>query len=90
MEGSVIALLCRTSDRDARAVEGAAALAEELAARLGSEARMVGSPDEPRDGTWQEDLRDSRGCLLEAGGQLDDALAEGRYPIITAGDCSVS
>jgi arginase family enzyme len=90
VEGSVIALLCRTSDRDARAVEGAAALAEELAARLGSEARMVGSPDEPRDGTWQEDLRDSRGCLLEAGGQLDDALAEGRYPIITAGDCSVS
>ena len=90
MEGSVIALLCRTSDRDARAAEGARALAEALAERSGTEARMVGSPEEPRDGTWEEDLRDSRGCLLEAGGQVQDALAEGRYPIITAGDCSVS
>jgi arginase len=90
VEGSVIALLCRTSDRDGRAAEGAAALARELAARTGSEPRMIGSPEEPRDGTWEEDLRDSRGCLLEAGGQLDDALAEGRYPVITAGDCSVS
>jgi arginase family enzyme len=90
VEGSVIALTCRTSDRDARAAQGAAALAEALAERLGCEARIVGSPGEPRDGTWQEDLRDSRGCLLEAGGQLEDALAEGRYPVITAGDCSVS
>jgi arginase family enzyme len=90
MEGTVTALLCRTSDRDARAAEGAEALARELAARLGTEARIVGSPEEPRDGRYDEDLRDSRGCLLEAGGQLDDALVDGRYPILLAGDCSVS
>lgn len=89
MEGSVIGLLCRTADRDARGAAGAEALARELAARAGTEARMVGSPERPRDGTWEEDLRDSRGCLLEAGGQLDDALEAGRYPVITAGDCSV-
>ena len=45
MEGAVIALVCRTSDRDARGAEGARALATELAARLGSEARVV-APEE--------------------------------------------
>jgi arginase len=89
VEGAVIALVCRTSDRDARAAEGARALAGELAARLGTEARVVGSPGEPRESHWDEDLRDSRGCLLEAGGQLEDALTGGRFPILTASDCSI-
>jgi arginase family enzyme len=89
VEGAVIGLLCRTSDRDARGARGAEALATELAARLGGEARMIGSPGEPRDSTWEEDLRDSRGCLLEAGGQLEDALTGGRYPVLTASDCSI-
>ena len=89
MEGAVIALLCRTSDRDARGARGAEALAFELATRLGGEARMIGSPGEPRDSTWQEDLRDSHGCLLEAGGQLDDAMTGGRYPVLTSSDCSI-
>jgi arginase len=89
VEGAVIALLCRTSDRDARGAQGAEALAFELAARLGSEARTIGSPGEPRESTWEEDLRESRGCLLEAGGQLDDAMTEGRYPVLTASDCSI-
>ena len=89
MEGAVIALLCRTSDRDARGAQGAAALAGELAARLGAEAREIGSPGEPRDGGYQDDLRAAHGCLLEAGGQLDDALAAGRYPLLTASDCSI-
>jgi arginase len=89
VEGAVIALLCRTSDRDPRGALGAQALATELAARLGAEARMIGTPGDPREGGWEEDLRDSRGCLLEAGGQLDDALDAGRYPILTASDCSI-
>jgi arginase len=89
VEGAVIALLCRTSDRDARGPQGAQALATELAARLGIEARMVGSPGEGRDSSWDDDLRDSRGCLLEAGGQLEDALDGGRFPVLTASDCSI-
>jgi arginase len=89
VEGAVVALLCRTSDRDARGAQGAEALASALAARLGGDARMIGSPGEPRDSSWEEDLRDSRGCLLEAGGQLDDAMSGGRYPILTASDCSI-
>jgi arginase len=89
VEGAVVALLCRTSDRDARGAQGAEALAFELAARLGREARMIGSPEEPRESGFQDDLRDSRGCLLEAGGQLEDAMTGGRYPILTASDCSI-
>ena len=89
MEGAVIALACRTSDRDARGSEGAVALAAELAARLATQARTIGSPGEARTGGWEDDLRDSRGCLLEAGGQLEDALSDGRYPVLTASDCSI-
>ena len=89
MEAAVIALVCRTSDRDARGAEGARALATELAARIGTEARIVGSPGQARSARWDDDLRDSHGCLLEAGGQLDDALSGGRFPILTASDCSI-
>lgn len=78
------ALLCRTSDRTAEGSLGAVG----LSALTG--ARQVGSPAVPRAGTWEEDLRDSRGCLLEAGGQIDDALAAGRIPLLFAGDCSIA
>ena len=80
---------CRTSDRTSAAGEGAEALAAALEERLGIAGRRVGSPQAPRIGDWQEDLLDSRGCLLEAGGQVDDALAAGRFPILLAGDCSI-
>jgi arginase len=89
VEGAVIALVCRTSDRDARGAQGAQALADEIAGRIGAQARTIGTPGEPRDGRYDDDLRDSRGCLLEAGGQLEDALTGGRYPILTSSDCSI-
>jgi arginase family enzyme len=89
VEGAVIGLLCRTSDRDARGAQGAEALAFELATRLGSEARAIGSPGEPKETAFDDDLRESRGCLLEAGGQLEDAMNGGRYPVLTASDCSI-
>jgi arginase family enzyme len=84
VDRQVIGMLCRTSERGRAGAEGT----RELAALLG--ARIIGSPGEPRDGTWQEDLRDARGCLLEAGGQIDDALEAGRVPILLAGECSVA
>ncbi|MEA2256840.1 MAG: arginase [Solirubrobacteraceae bacterium] len=89
MEGAVIALLCRTSDRLAATAEGARALAEALAERAGVEARMVGTPGEPAESRFDDDLRHAHGCLLEAGGQLEDALAGGRFPVLTASDCSI-
>ena len=39
---------------------------------------------------FEDDLRDSRGCLLEAGGQVDDALEAGRVPVLLAGECSIA
>jgi len=62
---------------------GAAALGE----RLG--ARAVGSVGQARDTPFARDLEESRGCLLEAGGQVDDALEAGKVPILLAGSCSI-
>ena len=89
MERSLIALLCRTSDRTPGAARGAEALARLVAANTGSKARMIGSFGDagPRD--FRDDLRDSRGCILEAGGQVEDALVDGRVPILFASDCSI-
>jgi arginase len=88
-EPAVVALLCRTSDRVPGGACGAQALATTVAAQLGTTARLVGSPGGTRESSWEDDLRDSRGCLLEAGGQLEDALAAGRFPVLLASDCSI-
>jgi len=89
-EPQIVALLCRTSDREASAADASAALARELGERAGFEARLIGSAQDVRDGLWEEDLRDGRGCLLEAGGQLEDALNADRRPILVAADCSIA
>jgi arginase family enzyme len=87
---SVIGLLCRTADRSAGLARGVQALAPLIAEQAGTTARMIGTPAEPRTQDWDADLRDSRGCLLEAGGQVDDALVAGRFPVLVAGDCSIA
>jgi arginase family enzyme len=76
-------MLCRTSERVEHATRA-------LAESLPGEVRFVGSEEPPREATWEDDLRDSRGCLLEAGGQVDDALAAGAFPLLAAGNCSVA
>jgi arginase len=87
---SVVGLLCRTSDRTPGHARGVQALAPLLAEQGGGEARMIGSPGEPAERDWSEDLEGSRGCLLEAGGQVDDALEAGRFPVLVGGDCSIA
>jgi arginase len=87
---SLVALVCRTSARTPGGVRGAQTIAPLIGKRLGVEPRTIGSAAEPRDMRFDEDLRESRGCLLEAGGQVDDALEDGRVPVITAADCSIS
>jgi arginase family enzyme len=82
---SVTVLRCRTSDRTAGGARGA----EALGRALDPEARLVGTPGEPRIGHWSHDLRDSHGCLLEAGGQVEDMLAAGAFPLLTSSDCSI-
>jgi arginase len=89
VEGAVSALLCRTSDRVAETSAGARELALAIADRLGVEARLLGTPGEPAETRFEDDLRDARGCLLEAGGQIQDALGAGRFPVLTSSDCSI-
>jgi arginase len=90
VSASVVALRCRTSDRTPGGVRGVDALAPRLARLLGVEPRLIGSPSEGRGGAgFEEDLRNSRGCLLEAGGQIDDALTAGDFPVLLASDCSI-
>jgi arginase len=89
MSVSLVVLRCRTSDRTPGAGAGAEALGRELGERMGIEPRIVGSAGDARAADWSDDLRDSRGCILEAGGQVDDALAGGAFPILLASDCSI-
>jgi arginase family enzyme len=82
---SVAALRCRTSDR----TPGGARGAEALALALDPDARLVGEFGKPRQAQWEDDLRDSRECILKAGELVDEALAAGRFPVLTASDCSI-
>jgi len=82
---SVAALRCRTSDRTPGAMRGA----EALALALDPDARLVGEFGEPRVASWEDDLRDSRACIVRAGELVDEALAAGRFPVLTASDCSI-
>jgi arginase len=87
---SLIAMRCRTADRFPGATQGVEILAPRVGEALGLEPRYIGSGAEVRETRFDEDLRESRGCLLEAGGQIDDALAGGNVPVMVAADCSVS
>jgi arginase family enzyme len=87
---SVVALRCRTADRFPGAPRGVEILTPLVANALGVEPRYIGSPGELRDSRYEDDLREARGCLLEAGGQIEDALAAGNTPVLLAADCSVS
>ena len=80
---TAVAMLCRISERVPHATR-------ELAEALAVEPRMIGSDEPPREAGWEDDLRDARGCLLEAGGQVDDALEAGGFPLLVAGDCSIA
>lgn len=83
-ERQVVALLPRTSDVSTSTMTGARALGELLGARL------VGTAGTGRRADFEDDLRESRGVLLEAGGQVDDAFAAGRMPVLLAGSCSIA
>jgi arginase len=89
---ALVGLRCRTADRTPAAARGVEALVLELGERLGVEPRLIGSAPtagEARATPFDRDLVSARGCLLEAGGQIDDALENGLLPILVAGDPAV-
>jgi arginase len=86
---SLVAHRCRTSDRTPGGARGVDALAPLFGKRLGREPREIGTPSRPRVGDWREDLVESRGCLLEAGGQVEDALTGGNAPVLLSAECTI-
>jgi len=86
---SLIGLHCRTSDRTPAAERGVTELETLVAKRLGREPRAIGSFSGARESSWDDDLRDGRGCLLEAGGQVEDALTGNNVPVLLAAECSI-
>ncbi len=90
MAVSLIAMRCRTADRFPGAPQGVEILAPLVGEALGVEPRYIGSAGEVRETRYEHDLGESRGCLLEAGGQIDDALHAGDAPLLLAADCAVS
>ena len=90
MSVSLVALRCRTSDRTPAAGRGVDELAPLIGEHLGVQPRVIGEPSEPRDDGYDEVLREARGCLLEAGGQVEDALGGGNLPVLLAAECSIA
>ena len=90
MTARVTVLRGRTSDRSADGVRGAQALGEELAARLGVAAELVGEPGAPRAGRWEDDLRDGRAAIGAAGAALEAAIDAGAFPVLVASDCTIA
>ena len=85
MNVSLVALRCRTSDRTPAAARGVEELAPLMGEHLGVQPRVIGESSQPRQDNYDEVLRDGRGCLLEAGGQVEDALGGGNLPVLLAG-----
>lgn len=86
----VLTLACRTSDRLLSGTRGAAAVAPLVAEHLGIEARTVGTASAPDVAPWHRDVDSARACLLEASGQIEDALNDGLTPVVLAAECSIA
>ncbi len=90
MNARVITLACRTSDRLLDGCRGAVTLAPLLAEHLGIPTHTVGSACEARVAGWSDDLESSRGCLMEAGGQIEDTMNSRLAPVLLHSECSVA
>jgi arginase family enzyme len=86
----VITLACRTSDRVLEGTRGSVALAALLAEHLGINTHTIGTASAPVVQDWTDDLDGSRGCLLEAGGQVEDAMNAGLAPVLLHAECTAA
>jgi prepilin-type processing-associated H-X9-DG protein len=89
-EATLVAMRCRTAERSRQAAAGVERLAATLGRQIGTQPRLIGSAQPARSQGFKEDLAASRGCLLEAGGQVEDALNGGTLPVVVAGDGAIA
>jgi arginase len=87
---SLVALRCSTSDRTPYAGVGVDTLAPLVGRQMGTEPRSIGEPGRTEPAKWDDVLREARGCILEAGGQVEDALTGGNVPVLLAAECSIA
>jgi arginase family enzyme len=86
---AVVAMRCRAGAPGQPAATGVDRLAAAIGDLTGVAPRPIGSFASP-PAHYGEDLEVSRGCLLEAGGQVQDAIAGGARPILVAGDGAIA
>jgi arginase len=89
-EATVVAMRCRTAERSGGAAAGVDTLAHTVGRQIGLRPRLIGSPQTVQRQSYEKDLASSRGCLLEAGGQVEDALSAGSMPVLVAGDPAIA
>ena len=89
-QATLVAMRCRTAERSRASAPGVETLAGTIGRQIGSQPRLIGSSQPVCDQGYQEDLAASRGCLLEAGGQVEDALNAGTLPVLVAGDGAIA
>ncbi len=87
---ALVAMRCRSRTGDPDTATGLEVLGEALARRLGLRARSIGTPRSSVLADPRAELARARGCMLEAGGQIDDALDAGVTPVLLAGDGAIS
>ncbi len=86
----MVAMRCRTAERVGTASAGVELLAQTVGRQIGLRPRLIGSPQPALVQGYEEDVASCRGCLLEAGGQVEDALSARRLPVIVAGDGAIA
>ena len=89
-QATLVAMRCRTAERSPAAAPGVETLAATLGRQIGLEPRLIGSAQPPLRQGFEEDLAHSRGCLLEAGGQVEDAFNAGTLPVVIAADAAIA
>jgi arginase len=89
-EATLVAMRCRTADRTQALALGVETLAATIGRQIGAQPRLIGSPQPALPRSYEEDLAASHGCLLEAGGQVEDALNAVTLPVLVAGDGAIA
>ena len=84
---ALVAMRCAATPDTASGLD---VLSATLGRRLRTDARAIGTPRVAGPADPAAELARARGCLLEAGGQIDDALHAGTLPVLLAGDGAIS
>jgi arginase len=87
---SLIAFLARTADRNPRGMMGAAMLCDALAEQLDLHPLIIGTPFEPLNLSWKEELDAARPDLQDLAEACEQIFALHMAPLIAMGRCATA